>query len=762
MVDIPRLEKAASPSPNPFVEQGAQRAQAQANDAGEAHRERPDGPAGMGREATPSMDPGRMDGEVAAANTAIQTQQVITGLANLVKERWSAMTMHKRSEVDHRLVACLDARNERYSAEKLAAIKALGGSEQYIGVVSEKCRATTAWLSDALLGQGDEKPWTVEPTPVPELSPDDEKLFMEAFQQKVAGLYADMQDPVTGHISRFSEDELHILMESMRATFMRDRRELAEMRVAALSREMEDRLVEGGFAKALHEFIMDIATFPFAVLKGPVPKRKVTMGVMPDGRVGPREAIVQTFECVSPFKFFWAPWAENVQDGPIIEQHYLAKSQLEALLGTPGYNDVAIRHVLSGMATNTGGLVDMTRGGIVDQARETDLSQAGGDVVMALQLWDMVPGRLLREWGLEGGIDPQRSYACEVWMVEDTVIKAVLNPDPTGHKPYYVTSFEKQNQAIMGKGVADIVMFAQDMINACARNLANNMAWASGPQVVVDVSKLVNGQDMTTLHPGKIWQRRAADFGGDGALVKPIEFFHPDSHAEENMRVIQMWQAAADDKSGVPRYMAGAHQPGATRTSTGLSMLMANAGRGLKQVLGNIDADVLKPLVQRLHRDILVEGGPEMVRELGDVQIHARGARSLMTKETEEIRKSEILNMILKDPTLLNLVKDEGVASLLADQLKSISAGAENIVPPREEIIQERLAREAVLLRAAAEQGMNPGLEQAPGAPPLPAPAGGGPGADGNGDYKPPNEQADGTKQGGRNANTTSSRVGEK
>ena len=725
-------------------------------------------PSGHGRQSINSMDPGQADGEAHAANTQIQMQPVITGLAAWTREKWSVLSDHKRGEVEERLTSCLMARNEEYPPDKLAKIRSMGSSEQYIGVVSEKCRAATAWLGDAVLGTGEEKPWSIRPTAMPQMSPEDEQAIKGTFESKLVELYADAADPVTGQITRLSEDELRIVLEHVRASHMRDKRELADMRVAVVEKMIEDRFQEGGLPRALHEFVSDVATYPFAVMKGPVARRRVVMGVQPDGLIGPTEVVRDEWTCVNPFKFYWAPWAESIQDGPVIEQHYLARQELEALMGTEGYNDDAIRAVLATMSTQSSGLVDTTRGGFTDAARNLDLSRASGEMAMAIQLWDTIPGRYLKDWGLEGGIDPHRSYACEVWMVHDTVIKAVLNPDPAGQKPYYVTSFEKQNQSVMGKGVADIVMFAQDMVNAAARNLSNNMALAAGPQVVVDVSKLVNGQNLSTMRPGMIWQRRAADFGGDGLGHKPIEFFQPNSNAEELMRVIEAWQSTADDKSGIPRYMAGAHQPGVTRTSTGLSMLMANAGRGLKQVLSNIDSDVLKPLVERAYRDLLAENPPELMDALGDVQIEARGATALMVKETEEVRKNEILTMIVTNDRLYNIVKDEGVAKLLAAQLKSLGAGAENIVPPHDEIVRERLAREAMLERQMAEQGAMgaPGLEAPqgqgqgqPGKPesgqPVPEQPGG---VDKAGGYSAPDEHADGTPQGGRQSNTSSAR----
>jgi len=49
----------------------------------------------------------------------------------------------------------------------------------------------------------------------------------------------------------------------------------------------------------------------------------------------------------------------------------------------------------------------------------------------------------LREWGVKGiDGDEQRFYEATVWLIDDQVIKAVLNDDPMGRRPYYKACYE--------------------------------------------------------------------------------------------------------------------------------------------------------------------------------------------------------------------------------------------------------------------------------------------------------------------------------
>ena len=140
------------------------------------------------------------------------------------------------------------------------------------------------------------------------------------------------------------------------------------------------------------------------------------------------------------------------------------------------------------------------------------------------------------------------------------------------------------------------------MCNAAARALANNMGISSGPQVGVNISRLPAGEDITQMYPWKIWQFKQSDFADS---TPPMSFFQPNSNAQELMAVFDQFMDSADEVSGIPKYMTGQHVPGAGRTSSGLSMLMSNAGKSIKQVISNIDHDVIRPMLERQYQSNL-------------------------------------------------------------------------------------------------------------------------------------------------------------
>ena len=657
------------------------------------------------------------DLEAAAQREASEKQNspMIQGLAAHTRHRWEVMRDHFRDDLEDRLTSCVRARNMEYEPAKLAEIQEQGGSELFMGIVSAKCRTATAWLRDTLLGQGTDKPWSLSATPIPEVPPDVAMAMQNIMRQNLMQYYAEGGEQP-------STEELKELAAGMKDTAMRAMKFEAEKRIERMETKMEDQMVEGGWTKALFEFTNDIATFPYAIMKGPIPRKRKTMKYV-DGGLGVVEVVRDEWERVDPFKFYWAPWGDDVQQMPIIEVHHLTRDDVESMIGVEGYDEASVRSLLVDFGAGGMNWLDQDSSEYED-VTSIDLDEASSDVVAAIQLWDTIPGDMLLDWGLseEEIPDPQKSYPCEVWMVNNTVIRAVLNYDPLGRKPYYVTSFEKVPGRLDGNGVADLCMDAQNMCNAAARALANNMGISSGPQVGVNISRLPAGEDITQMHPWKIWQFRQSDYND---ASPPMTFFQPNSNAQELLGVFDRFMAIADEVSGIPRYMTGQHVPGAGRTSSGLSMLMSNAGKSIKQVISNVDFDVIRPMLERQYqRNLRYADDPDLI---GDVQILARGAMSLVVKEAEAVRKNEFLRLVLESPVAQQIVGLPGTAELLRDMAGNLNTNVDRLVPSREDVQKQQMMQQQMMMQQQA-------LEQAA------------------------NLQEDGTEQGGRASNTMSAR----
>lgn len=638
----------------------------------------------------------------------VQAQPIATGITQHIRKCWQDARYAKQMTVEPRMLQNMRARRGEYDPDKLALIREQGGSEVFAGITSVKCRAATSWLRDVMMATGTERPWTLKPTPIASLPPDIGERVVAAIAQPLAQF---MKSGI-----QVSDEDLREAMSDAHDAALNAVQEEARNRCDRMANKMEDQLLEGGFLQALDAFLDDITIFPCAIIKGPViRKRKELKWIKgPDGQyqVQVQDVLKEEWERVSPFNIYPSPGANTVHDGYLIEKHQLSRSDLNALIGVDGYDDSSIRMVLDDYGR--GGLREWLTNDVAMRSAEgkatTQLAQNVDGLIDALQFWGSVQGKMLIEWGMSKDEipDPMKEYYIEAWLIGQYVIKATLNYDPLERKPYYKASYEDVPGNWWGNSVADLIRDAQTVANAAARGIVNNMGIASGPQVTVNVERLAQGEDVTQLTPWRIWQV-TSDLAGN--TQPPVGFFQPDSRVQELVGVFQMFSNLADEYSGLPKYLGG--EPGsAGRTASGLSMLMNNAGKSIKQVVANIDLGILTPLLERLYdHNMQYSDDPELK---GDVQVIARGAASLIAKEGALQARTQFLQATA-NPIDMSIVGVQGRAAVLREVAKNLDMDTDKVVPPLSQIKAKAVA--AQVAQAAQQGGGNP---MATGSPPAP------------------------------------------
>ncbi|MEI2418946.1 hypothetical protein V6O07_01630, partial [Arthrospira platensis SPKY2] len=511
----------------------------------------------------------------------------------------------------------LRQRNGEYEADKLQMIRKQGGSEVYMMITEVKCRAAESWLRDILLDQGT-PPWDLHPTTLPDLPPEADAEIRQAFGQRVIELMQSTgQAPTAEELLQMRE----MVAQDYRFRVLQE----AQNRADRMKHKIEDQFEQGGWAEAFNEFVTDLVTFPAAIIKGPIVRRQrvLTYNVAPDGRtvVEPVERLGPEYERVDPFNIYPEPGIRHFNEGYVFERHHMSRSELADMIGVPGYDDDAVRRVLeigNGQSWVSESLLQKE-----EQERLYHTDMRPTDMFDALEFWGKVSGAMLREWGLDEieVPDAAREYDANVWVVGNYVIKAVLNYDPLGEKPYAKTSFIKQPGAFWGRGIPEIIEDIQNVCNAAARALVNNMALASGPQVEVNLERIPPNEDITQMYPWKIWQVLNDPLGSAAPAVR---FNQPETRANELVAVYDRFSQMADDHSGIPAYVYGdINVKGAGRTASGLSMLMGSAGKGIRQVVMHIDHDVLHPIVRRQFIYNMRYDPDENIK--GDVEIVPKG-----------------------------------------------------------------------------------------------------------------------------------------
>lgn len=616
---------------------------------------------------------------------------VVQSLAAHVRACWQA-AHQARQPVEARMMTARRQRRGEYEPAKLAEIRKTGGSEIFMMLTAVKCRAAEAWLSDTLMPAGD-RPWTVEPTPVPELRPDEEQQITDTVRQAVwnEGVQRAMQAGLSPDLAAQEVQAMLPEMERrMRDLIDRDRLDRSKVLADKMADRIEDLLVQGGWSAAFGGVLSDLTTYPAAFLAGPILRRRKAASWGQDPDTGKwtqtlTDQIVVDVERVSPFDIYPSPWSTSVDDGYLIRRHRLNRADLTALKGVPGYDDSAINAVLD--SYGRGGLREWLTQGVDAEIRRETGTEIGPDrPIDALEFWGSVPGSMLVEWGVPAEQVPDRTVevdAC-IWLVGNWVIKAMLNPDSQGRKPFYKASYELVPGEFWGRAVPELIEDSQAMCNAAARALANNMGISSGPQVEINVDRIPDGENITTMYPWKIWQT-TSDQTGNGHPA--IRFFQPQGMVGELIAIFDRFSRIADDESGVPSYSYGdARQGGAASTASGLSMLFNASGKGIKSVIANLDGGIIAPVIERIYDYLMRYDADDSIK--GDLRIVARGASALVVREQVTARRQELLAQTA-NPLDSQIMGMEGRAELLREVVKSADIPVDRIVPNRNELAQK-------------------------------------------------------------------------
>ena len=647
-----------------------------------------------------NSDLAKQEAEDAAREVeARQNQPVILGLTGHLKQCWDAARIAKKPIEDEMLEA-LQQRNGEYAAQKLQHIRGQGGSEVFMMITEVKCRAAESWLRDILLDSG-APPWDLHATPVPSLSPTQTEEIQSKFADRVLQMVEELgQAPTPGEMAEIRE----LVAQEYRFGLL----QAAQNRADRMKERIQDQFAEGGWEHAFNDFITDLVTFPAAFLKGPCVRRQRHLDWATDEqgatKVEVSERLAPEYERVDPFRMYPEPGVTHINDGYLFEHHPLTRTQLADMIGVPGYDEDAIRRVLE-IGNGSSWIVDSHLGVQEEQQRKFYTENRPTEIYDALEFWGKISGGMLREWGMdeEDVPDTAREYDANVWTVGGYVIKAVLNYDPLGEKPYAKTSFIKCPGAFWGKGIPKILEDIQGVCNAAARALVNNMGIASGPQVEINIERIPPNEDITQLSPWRIWQVLNDPAGSSAPAVR---FTQPDDRSVQLMAVYEKFSRLADDHSGIPGYVYGDMDvQGAGRTSSGLSMLMGAAGKGIRQVVMHVDGDIVKPVVTRQFVYNMRYDEDESIK--GDAEIVARGTVNLAVKETVNVRRIEFLNATANEFDM-PIIGMEGRAAVLREVAKGLQMPVDEIIPSR-----EKLAHGAKM-EARAAQAAPPPEESAP------------------------------------------------
>jgi hypothetical protein len=631
----------------------------------------------------------------AAAAEQAHPAPLTDAIAHHVRSQFDIFRRHRTSaSITERLLAALRAYNGEYDPAKRQEILSFGGSDVYARLTAIKCRGASAILREVYLGP--ERPWVVEPTPEPDLPVDIAEAVNTLISSEIDTLLQAGQVPNPTQVQTRRDQ----LMKAAREAAQKQARDQARL----VTSHIEDDLVEGRFYKALAAFLLDLPVFPFAVIKGPVVQMQRVVEYK-KGKAVVKERPRMFWKRVSPFDFYWTPGASSFEEADIIERDRLRRSDLQALIGVPGYDSEAIKEALIDYQNGHTGYHDDNDTERADQEDRENPYFNQSHMISTLEFQGEIPGQLLMDWNNGQAVkdiddfEPAFDYNVVAWIVGRHTIKVRITPNPRVRHNYYATSFEKVAGSCVGRALPEILADSQHVANASFRALVNNLSISSGPQVVLNEDRLSPSTTGERLYPWKIWKFLADPLAVSGE--KPIDFFQPGSNANELMGVFEKMMMLSDEVSGIPRYMTGEQRGGgAASTASGLSMLMNNASKVLQQVASQIDGDILEPALSQHHDLLLLTDKGQIFH--GDDTIRVRGATMSMVREANRQRQLEFLQLTA-NPLDSQIVGSEGRATLLRSISGNLGLDGDSIVPSEEQVL-ERQRQAQTQAQAQAQQ----------------------------------------------------------
>lgn len=606
----------------------------------------------------------------------LEDQLVVSGLLGFVQAALGeAEDAREQSNVTDTLLDSLRRRKGEYDPAKKAQLLRQDEPDLFVPLTETKCNAAEAWMGDVLAPHGD-KIWEITPTPIPSLSDDTiEKLKLKAQETATLEMEATGREP--------TEEDMMSLVEDMASEIRELQYEEAKRRAVNMSLVIEDQLAESNWSKIFKDFLSHLVTFGTGILKGPVVKSRKKLAWKGDKAI---TDIVQApqAEVVNPLDFFPSPAATEVSDGYMIERTRLTRSELRQVMDLPYYKKDEIEELLT---QNPDGVIERSyHEDERDELENKEYSATDNNSSRTLEVfefWGPVPGEHLQEWGVpqaKEGID----YEFQVIWCKNSIIKVMANPDPLDRRPYHKATFKNTVGSFWGRGVPQLMKGAQDRANSAVRSLIVNMGMASGPQTLIDVSRLAKGETVTSIFPRRVWQT-TNEFN---LTTKPVDFINVDSNAAELQGVYDRAVKDADVESGVPAFSYGSDvASGAARTVGGLSILMNAAARGIKEAFADIDQNAIRPLITRFYVwNMLYSEDPNVK---GDLQIVARGASGMLLRELQLQKLTEFMDRT-NNPTDQEIMGVEGRAELLRLQAKLLNIDVTDIVPSEDELEKRR------------------------------------------------------------------------
>jgi hypothetical protein len=411
--------------------------------------------------------------------------------------------------------------------------------------------------------------------------------------------------------------------------------EVARKKAKAAETRIYDWMVETQFRAEIRKVIADASRLGVGVLKGPIPtsKRVMVLKDSPDGGVDLeiKEKIVPASVWVDPWNIYPdAACGENIHEGDyVFERDSMSAKKVRELKKLPGYIGSQIDQVLkegpNKINTKTEGRPNDEKAaernrfdvwyfyGTLTKDEMLAISQASGG-------HPQMPGE-----------PPEEMYAI-VTLINDSVVRAAINPLDSGNFPYHSMPWQRRPQSWAGVGVAEQMRAPQKITNAALRALLNNAGKSAGIQLVINQAAIRPADERWEVTPDKIW---FVTNDGPADVRQAMMAIEIPNATQQLTEIVTMGERFAEETTSIPLITQG--QSGATTPDTfGAAQLQNNNANQLLRSIGySFDDYITEPVVRQYYEWLLLD--PDVPNEeKGEFQIDAHGSIALVERAIQD------------------------------------------------------------------------------------------------------------------------------
>lgn len=509
-------------------------------------------------------------------------------------------------------------------------------SRAYPRITRVKCISVLSRVMN-LMFPGNERNWELQASPSPDLSPQDVLTAMQklADERMAKGIETPLSD---------ADVEMVVM-------------EIAQAKAEKLSTQIDDQLQELGGDQSLDHIALNRKVvqsgimYGLGVLRGPfvTQTQKTKWGI--DIKTGVPAARVTTqfkpmFEFLPVWDFYPDMSAKTLQsmDGYFIRV-VMSRHQLRKLADRGDFFGDVIKKYLK----TTG-----QQGNYKAQAFESELRTMGVKINVNEQksetakyeviVWNgPVSGHFLQMAGVDVPEDRVADdLDAEVWMVDNNVIKADINPwrkINADVQTIHTFLFDEDDTSPIGNGLPNVMRDSQMSIAAASRMLLDNASVVCGPNVELNTDLLRLDQDLSSVHAYKVWYREGTGADAQQPAVRNIQI---DSHMDELLKTIDLFMKFADMETFVGPATGGDMERGPSepmRTAAGASMIRGDAALPFKDIIRNFDTFTQSYISSLVWFNRKFNPSPELE---GDYNVIARGATSLIAKEVRGMQLDQL------------------------------------------------------------------------------------------------------------------------